>query len=71
MGRWPRLLPVLAPDYVADRIVSAVRRGQHVLLMPRAAHITLLARALLPTSTFDEIAKWLGVLEGGMSDDEQ
>jgi all-trans-retinol dehydrogenase (NAD+) len=50
--RKSRLLPVLAPDFVAERIVRAVQRDEHRVVLPHRA-LTLYAMRLLPTTAFD------------------
>ncbi|NXO71411.1 RDHE2 dehydrogenase, partial [Phainopepla nitens] len=46
--KWPRALPFLDPDYVAERIINAVRQNQEVLLMPRAIYVTYFLQSFLP-----------------------
>ncbi|HWS76437.1 MAG TPA: SDR family NAD(P)-dependent oxidoreductase, partial [Quisquiliibacterium sp.] len=58
--RFPRLLPILEPAYVADRIVGAVASGRRRLFMPRFVWATLAAR-LLPTRAFDAVAGFFGI----------
>ena len=55
------LMPVLEPQYVADRVVQAVKRGQEVLVMPRFAYSSHLFRAILPVFVFDWAMDLLGV----------
>ncbi|KAI1243394.1 hypothetical protein IHE44_0000998 [Lamprotornis superbus] len=38
-SKWPRLLPVLDPEYVAERIISAVRQNQEMLVIPRILYV--------------------------------
>ena len=59
-SRWPRLLPLLEPDYAASKIVRAIRCNQEILLMPLAVHLTPIVR-LLPVPIFDQVCKWIGV----------
>ena len=61
-SRWPRLLPLLEPEYAAAKIVRAIRCNQAVLLMPLAVHLTPIVR-LLPVPVFDQICEWFGVLD--------
>ena len=61
-SRYPRLLPLLEPEYAASKIVRAIRCNQEVLIMPLAVHLTPIVR-LLPVAVFDEICDWFGVLE--------
>lgn len=37
--RWPRVLPILEPEYVARKIIQAVLTDQTYLLMPRTMYI--------------------------------
>lgn len=37
--RWPHLLPILDPEYVAEKIITAVRQNQEVLLIPRFFYV--------------------------------
>ena len=61
-SRYPRLLPLLEPEYAASKIVRAIRCNQEVLIMPLAVHLTPIVR-LLPVPIFDQICDWFGVLE--------
>ncbi|NXA73968.1 RDHE2 dehydrogenase, partial [Thryothorus ludovicianus] len=47
-SRWPRLLPVLEPEYVAEKIVSAIRQNQEVLLIPRVVYVLYFFKSFLP-----------------------
>lgn len=55
------LLPVLKPEYVAAKIVTAVKRNQTVLVMPKFGYLSVLFRALTPTNVFDTSMDILGV----------
>lgn len=61
-SRWPRLLPLMEPEYAASKIVRAIQCDQQVLIMPLGVHLTPIVR-LLPVPIFDEICEWIGVLE--------
>lgn len=58
--RFPRLLPILEPHYVAERVVDAIRRERRRLIMPRFALAALPLR-LLPPVLFDAVMRFLGV----------
>lgn len=58
--RFPRLLPILAPEWVAERIVAAVADGRRRLLLPRFVWATLAAR-LLPVRAFDAVTGFFGL----------
>ena len=59
--RFGLLLPILAPEYVAAKIVRAVRRRQPVLCMPRVVYWVPLLRALVPVSVSDLALEILGI----------
>jgi all-trans-retinol dehydrogenase (NAD+) len=59
-SRFPRLLPILREDDVADRIVRAVERDQRRLVLPPLVGLLPLMR-ILPVGAFDWIARFLGV----------
>jgi all-trans-retinol dehydrogenase (NAD+) len=59
-SRFPRLLPILHEDDVADRIVRAVERDQRRLVLPPLVGLLPLMR-ILPVGAFDWIARFLGV----------
>lgn len=56
------VIPILKPDYVANRIVAAVRSDRILLRLPWLVNLVPLLRALLPAHWFDRIGgEWLGV----------
>jgi len=60
--RFPSLLPILDPNYVADRITSAIETGdEEVIIMPSFSEWTPLLRFLLPIPAFDAISTYFGV----------
>jgi all-trans-retinol dehydrogenase (NAD+) len=65
-SRFPSLLPILEPDFVADRIVRAVQRNKPRLVMPWIVNLVPLGR-MLPISWFDAIISYLG-LNNAMDD---
>ncbi|HJQ82579.1 MAG TPA: SDR family oxidoreductase [Candidatus Binatia bacterium] len=58
--RFRLLLPILEPDYVADRIVRAIRKDQRRVILPRFVYTAWLAR-LLPIDAFDAVMSFLGI----------
>ncbi|WP_395703739.1 SDR family oxidoreductase [Aquabacterium sp.] len=58
--RFPRLLPILAADDVAERIVRAIETDRRRLLIPRFVIAALLARAL-PPRAFDALMRFFGI----------
>lgn len=55
------LMPVLEPEYVADKVITAIKRNQTILVMPKFAYLSWLFRAILPTSQLDLAMDILGV----------
>jgi len=58
--RFPLLLPILKPDYVAGRILNAIRGDRRRLVLPRFVMAVLLAR-ILPLTLFDAVMRFFGV----------
>ncbi|XP_075600183.1 epidermal retinol dehydrogenase 2 [Balearica regulorum gibbericeps] len=58
--KWPRLLPTLDPEYVAEKIVTAVRQDQEILLLPRSLYFLFALKNILPVKTSVLIADYLG-----------
>ncbi|NWI33767.1 RDHE2 dehydrogenase, partial [Sula dactylatra] len=49
--KWPRLLPSLEPEYVAEKIITAIQQDQDFLLLPRTLYILAL-KTILPVKAF-------------------
>ncbi|KAM9302566.1 epidermal retinol dehydrogenase 2 [Morus bassanus] len=49
--KWPRLLPSLEPEYVAEKIIAAIQQDQDFLLLPRSLYILAL-KIILPVKAF-------------------
>jgi all-trans-retinol dehydrogenase (NAD+) len=60
--RFSWLLPILEPEYVADRIIWAIRNNRRRLIMPRFVILALALRWLPPT-WFDLLMDFFGVNE--------
>lgn len=58
--RFSWLLPILDQDDAADRIVAAIERDRHQLVMPPLVRLVPLLR-ILPTRAFDRVMDLLGV----------
>ena len=58
--RFPRLLPILKPDYAAGRILRAIETDRRRLVMPRFVLAVLLIR-ILPPGLFDAVMWLFGV----------
>jgi all-trans-retinol dehydrogenase (NAD+) len=59
-SRFPRLLPILDENLVAERIIHAVQFNKKRLLLPLTVYSVWLLR-LLPVMLFDWIANFLGI----------
>jgi all-trans-retinol dehydrogenase (NAD+) len=59
----PWLLPILDEKWVANEIITAVRRNYAHLFLPRAVKLPFLCRFLFPTEVCDWIADFLGINE--------
>eukprot|EP00735_Rhodelphis_limneticus_P000701 TRINITY_DN11221_c0_g1::TRINITY_DN11221_c0_g1_i1::g.604::m.604 TRINITY_DN11221_c0_g1::TRINITY_DN11221_c0_g1_i1::g.604 ORF type:complete len:328 (+),score=86.09,sp/Q7TQA3/RDHE2_MOUSE/47.83/6e-97,adh_short/PF00106.20/6.5e-30,KR/PF08659.5/1e-12,adh_short_C2/PF13561.1/6.1e-09,Polysacc_synt_2/PF02719.10/0.0014,Ldh_1_N/PF00056.18/0.018,Shikimate_DH/PF01488.15/0.029,CbiX/PF01903.12/14,CbiX/PF01903.12/12,Methyltransf_31/PF13847.1/0.21 TRINITY_DN11221_c0_g1_i1:33-986(+) len=59
--RFGAILPILTPEYVASRVIDAMRINQEVLVLPRFCYLVTLVRFLVPTAAFDEILRILGI----------
>jgi len=58
--RFSWLLPILEPDYVANKIVAAIQKNQQRLIMPRFVLASYFVR-LFPTWLFDSVMNTLGI----------
>lgn len=58
--KYPRLLPILTPEYVAEKTLTAIEQGKHELIMPRFVNLLSPAR-ILPVKWFDKVMNQLGV----------
>ncbi|NXB10931.1 RDHE2 dehydrogenase, partial [Cnemophilus loriae] len=58
--KWPRVLPILDPEYVAERIITAVRQNQEMLLIPRSLYFLLFLRSFLPVKAAVLILEYFG-----------
>jgi len=59
-SRFPRLLPILDEQTVADRVVRAIRRNKQRVVMPPLVGLLPSAR-VLPVPVFDALMNFLGV----------
>jgi short-subunit dehydrogenase len=55
-------IPILAPDHVANEIVTAIKRDKVFLRLPRVLNLLPMLRGIMPVRWFDKIVgEWLGV----------
>ena len=56
------LIPILKPEYVADRIIAAIKSDSILLRLPWLINLVPLLRGVLPARWFDKIGgQWMGV----------
>ena len=46
--RFPRLLPILTPTEVADRILLAIQRNEFIVLYPKLLYVFKIVKPILP-----------------------
>ncbi|XP_074058971.1 epidermal retinol dehydrogenase 2 [Macrotis lagotis] len=59
----PRLLPLLEPDYVANKIINAILENQVYLFLPRFLYWVMILKSILPTKTGLLICEYLKILD--------
>ncbi|KAJ8010122.1 hypothetical protein DPEC_G00071710 [Dallia pectoralis] len=58
--KWPSLMPILKPDYVAKKIIHAIQTDQTYLYMPRSLYLIIALKNILPTKTGLLLGDYLG-----------
>ncbi|XP_060899940.1 epidermal retinol dehydrogenase 2-like isoform X1 [Labrus mixtus] len=58
--KWPTLLPILDPKYVAKKIIHAVLTDQVFLLMPRSMYLITALKNILPMKQGILLGQYLG-----------
>ncbi|XP_041922901.1 epidermal retinol dehydrogenase 2 [Alosa sapidissima] len=61
--KWPRLMPILQPDYVCRKIVDAIQRDQVYLYMPRSLYLVIGLKNILPTKLGVLLGQYLGAFD--------
>ncbi|KAK3800924.1 hypothetical protein RRG08_060269 [Elysia crispata] len=61
--RFPILMPILEPPYVADKIIEAVLIDQAWLCLPRSAYLMYYLKGLLPVNATDALGEFMGILD--------
>ncbi|XP_070988923.1 epidermal retinol dehydrogenase 2-like [Oncorhynchus clarkii lewisi] len=59
-SKWPLLVPVLDPDYVAKKIIEAILTDQVYLLLPKSMYILMGMKKILPFKTGNLLGMYLG-----------
>ncbi|KAG5850253.1 hypothetical protein ANANG_G00080270 [Anguilla anguilla] len=58
--KWPRMIPILDPNYVARKIVDAILTNQVHLLLPRSMYFIAGLKNILPTKLGVVLGDYLG-----------
>ncbi|NXM10788.1 RDHE2 dehydrogenase, partial [Ploceus nigricollis] len=59
-SKWPHMLPILDPEYVAERIISAIRQNQEMLVIPRILYVLCFLRSFLPVKASVLLLEYFG-----------
>ncbi|NWX58344.1 RDHE2 dehydrogenase, partial [Promerops cafer] len=62
-SKWPHVLPMLDPEYVAERIISAVRQDQEILFIPRIIYFLCFLKSFLPVKVAVLLLDYFGMLD--------
>ncbi|NXQ57901.1 RDHE2 dehydrogenase, partial [Anthoscopus minutus] len=62
-SKWPHVLPILDPEYVAERIISAIRQNQEVLFIPRILYFLYFLKSFLPVKATVLLLDYFGNLD--------
>ncbi|NWZ69026.1 RDHE2 dehydrogenase, partial [Acrocephalus arundinaceus] len=60
-SKWPHVLPVLDPEYVAERITRAVRQNQEMLFIPRLVYVLYFLKSFLPVKATVLLLDYFGI----------
>ena len=57
----PYVFPVLDPNWVAQRIIKALKKNEEVVILPETLRLVFLFRFLLPVSICDKLIQLMGI----------
>ncbi|NWH91817.1 RDHE2 dehydrogenase, partial [Aegithalos caudatus] len=61
--KWPYMLPILDPEYVAEKIVNAVRQNQEMLFIPRIIYMLNFFKSFLPVKATVLLLDYIGCFD--------
>ncbi|XP_054250677.1 epidermal retinol dehydrogenase 2 [Indicator indicator] len=61
-AKWQTLLPILEPEYVAEKIMTAIRQDQEILALPRSVYFLIALKHMLPVKAAVIFAEYFGVM---------
>lgn len=59
-SKWPTLVPALDPEYVAEKIITAVRQNQEILVLPRSLYFLFAVKNILPVKVCVLLMEYFG-----------
>ncbi|ESO01126.1 hypothetical protein HELRODRAFT_175156 [Helobdella robusta] len=59
--KFPKITPILKPEYVSHKIVKAILTDQVILVIPKIIHLLLMLKSLLPTRGFQAVCDFFEV----------
>ncbi|KAJ8336490.1 hypothetical protein SKAU_G00377100 [Synaphobranchus kaupii] len=62
-GCGPNVLPILDPDYVANKIVDAILTNQAYLLLPRSLYFLMALKSILPDKLTVQLGMYFGAFQ--------
>ncbi|NXP70944.1 RDHE2 dehydrogenase, partial [Ramphastos sulfuratus] len=60
-AKWPTLLPILEPEYVAEKIMTAIRRDQEILALPCSVYFLVALKQMFPVRAGILFMDYIGV----------
>lgn len=61
--RFPLILPILQPEYVAEKVLNGIESGRELLILPWFPRLVPALR-LLPVRAFDAVVDFFGINQG-------
>lgn len=62
-SKWPHVLPILDPEYVAERIITAIRQNQEMLFISRIIYVLCFLKSFLPVKASVLLLDYFGNLD--------
>ncbi|XP_068044680.1 epidermal retinol dehydrogenase 2-like [Anomalospiza imberbis] len=63
ISKRPYILPILDPEYVAERIITAIRQNQEMLFIPRIMYVLYFLKSFLPVKVSVVLLEYFGNLD--------
>lgn len=59
--KFPRLLPILSPEWVTDKVIQGIKRNEELMILPRFVYSVFAFRLLCPVWLQDKAANFFGI----------